>query len=109
VRVAGAFVYQLWVSKALNPFQPATIMDVASKAMDFWDYQKQTELEYQKATFSNLHSRSQQREKMLAEQGVEAKNTIQLLHRQVQTLTEEVENYKKDLAELHAKYAEKSR
>jgi len=88
---------------------PQQIMEIATKALEFWDYQKQTELEYNKLIFGNHQLRTQNMERVCNEKLLEAQSQATRLNHQVESMKEEIQNYKKELARLQDKYTEKSR
>jgi len=85
------------------------VMSLATKALEFWDYQKQTELEYQKMSLKNQQMRLQSVEKQCNDKMVDAQNKINVLSHQLNSLKEELETSKKDLIDLQQKYAERTR
>ncbi len=84
-------------------------MNLATKALEFWDYQKQTELEYQKMCLKNCQLKGQNIEKQCSEKLIEAQNKINVLTHQLNSFKEEMENGKKELLELQDKLAERTR
>lgn len=84
-------------------------MNLATKALEFWDYQKQTELEYHRMTLKSQHMRTQNFEKQCNEKLVEAQNRINLLSHQLNAVKGELEASRKEAAELQEKYAERTR
>lgn len=88
---------------------PSSVMSLATKALEFWDYQKQTELEYQKMSLKNQQMRLQSVEKQCNDKMVDAQNKINVLSHQLNSLKEELETSKKDLIDLQQKYAERTR
>lgn len=84
-------------------------MHLATKALEFWDYQKQTELEYHKMSLKSHQTRSQTFEKQCNEKLLEAQNRINVLSHQLNSLKEELEASKKEAAELQEKYTERTR
>lgn len=88
---------------------PASVMNLATKALEFWDYQKQTELEYHRMSLKNQQMRLQSVEKQCNEKLMEAQNKINVLTHQLNSVREELETSKKEAAELQEKYAERTR
>lgn len=84
-------------------------MNLATKALEFWDYQKQTELEYHRMSLKNQQMRLQSVEKQCNEKLMEAQNKINVLTHQLNSVREELETSKKEAAELQEKYAERTR
>eukprot|EP01103_Thecamoeba_quadrilineata_P013729 TRINITY_DN389_c0_g1_i4.p1 TRINITY_DN389_c0_g1~~TRINITY_DN389_c0_g1_i4.p1 ORF type:complete len:235 (-),score=44.70 TRINITY_DN389_c0_g1_i4:23-727(-) len=84
-------------------------MDILLKAMNFWTYQKQTEIEYNKMELKNKETQSRQTEKQYNEKLVEAHNTINIMSHKISTMKEEMDRTKKDFAELQDKYTERTR
>lgn len=85
------------------------VMHLATKALEFWDYQKQTELEYHKTSLKSQQTRTQNFEKQCNERLVEAQNRINVLLHQLNAMKEELEASRKETAELQDRYAERTR
>jgi chromosome segregation ATPase len=84
-------------------------MNLATKALEFWDYQKQTELEYHKMSLKNQQIRLQNVEKQCNERLVEAQNKVNVLTLQLSSLKEELQSSKKEASDLQEKYTERTR
>eukprot|EP01116_Phalansterium_solitarium_P002912 TRINITY_DN1324_c0_g1_i3.p1 TRINITY_DN1324_c0_g1~~TRINITY_DN1324_c0_g1_i3.p1 ORF type:complete len:327 (-),score=-22.57 TRINITY_DN1324_c0_g1_i3:40-1020(-) len=98
-------------SKALQlcGLAPKDIMEISSKAVSFWAYQKQLEQEYQKVEFKRKERDMHNVEKQYNDKMLEAANQINTLKHKMASMSEEADADKKELLELRDKYAEKTR
>jgi hypothetical protein len=88
---------------------PKEIISIAGRAIDFWNYQFQTSLEYEKAELKHSHMNVAHIEKAYSEKLEEAHNKISMLRKQLEVMRKETENDKKEIGELQEKYSDKAR
>lgn len=94
---------------ALCALTPKTISDIASKATEFYCYQKGVESEFRLSKLARREEQMAQLEKSYQEKLLEASNKISLLAHQLEASKAESDARGKELQELKEKYAEKSR
>jgi len=88
---------------------PKDIISMAGKAIDFWNYQFQTALEYERSELRQAQNKVAQIEKVYNEKLEDNHNKIATLRKQLEASRKEAENDKKEITELQEKYSEKSR
>ncbi|KAL6076858.1 cyclin B1 interacting protein 1, E3 ubiquitin protein ligase, variant 3 [Balamuthia mandrillaris] len=88
---------------------PGSIMELSTKALQFWDYQKQAELNYKAQIFKEQQARSQALEQQYHEKLVQAQNKLNVLNHQLSATKDELSAQRKAFEELQEKYQEKSR
>jgi len=79
------------------------------RAIDFWNYQFQTSLEYEKAELKQSQINVVQIEKIYNEKLEDAHNKISTLRKQLEAMRKEAENDKKEIIDLQEKYSDKAR
>ena len=96
-------------------------MNICSKAIAFWEFQKQIEIEYQKVEFKRRNDEQIQLEKTYKDKMLESANQLNQLKHKLNAMrykgsyllmtdeSEEMENDKKEIAELKEKYADTTR
>ena len=86
-----------------------TVCDIAAKAMEFWDYQKFTELQFVQHQSKQMRQKLSVLEKGANDRNAELQNKIAMLTHKLQSIESERQNEKKELEDLQQKYAEQSR
>jgi len=86
-----------------------TVLEIASKGIEFWDYQKQTEVQFVQQSVKAIQAQGQKIEKAYSERFLELQNKTNVLVHQLKVLQEEREAEKRELHELQDKYSEKVR
>jgi len=84
-------------------------LHVLGRAIDFWNYQFQTSLEYEKAELKQSQINIAQIEKIYNEKLEEAQAKISTLRKQLEAMRKEAESNKKEIGDLQEKYSDKAR
>ena len=88
---------------------PETILQIAEKAIGFWNYQQQTMAQHEEAKVQKDLDDIRVKETQLRTQLIETQNKVNLLTNENGTLKLELTRSVKDLADIQEKYAEKVR
>ncbi|KAJ9581944.1 hypothetical protein L9F63_003697 [Diploptera punctata] len=95
-------------SMVLAGLRPDIIMDIANRALTFWQYQMYQELEYQKSFLKQCGNKISRIEENCENQITKLKNDLQKERRNNEVLQEDLKNKEHRITELHDQIVEKN-
>ncbi|PRP73141.1 E3 ubiquitin-protein ligase CCNB1IP1-like [Planoprotostelium fungivorum] len=88
---------------------PKEIMDVSSRALNFWAFQMQTEIELHKADAKRKALEVERMERLSNDKQLEHSNQLNTLKHKNSVLVQEIDDYKKEMVHLKEQYEDACR
>jgi len=85
------------------------VMEISSKAIQFYQYQKQNEIAFYEYVKKRTLEKAQTIEKSFTDQLTESQNKLNATNGQVKLMKDEITNLRKEVADIQDKYMQKTR